>query len=66
MTTVCEKNQEQQLIQHLLQVPFFQKMSGHHLQLLVKLGQSKQVIAANLLWLEGDAPKALYICSRAR
>ena len=61
MTTVSGKNQEKQLIQHLLQVPLFQKMPGRHLQLLVKLGQSKQVAAADSLWLEGDAPKALYI-----
>ncbi|HIG54420.1 MAG TPA: cyclic nucleotide-binding domain-containing protein [Candidatus Latescibacteria bacterium] len=61
MTKVSAKNQEQQLIQRLMQLPLFQKMSGRHLQLLVKLGESKQVAAGDSLWLEGDAPKAFYI-----
>ena len=64
MTTISAKNQEQQLIQRLLQVPLFHKMSGRHVQLLLKLCQSKQVAADDSLWLEGDAPQGLYILLR--
>ena len=64
MTTLSAKNQVQQLIQRLLQVPLFHKMSNRHVQLLLKLGQSTQVAADDSLWLEGDEPRSLYVLLR--
>lgn len=64
MTTLSSKNQEQQLIQRLMQAPLFAKMSNRHLQLLLKLAQSKQVDADDSLWLEGDRARGLYVLLR--
>ena len=61
MTTLSAKNQEQLLIQRLMQVPLFEKMSSRHLHLMLQLGQSKQVAADESLWLEGDSSRGLYI-----
>ena len=61
MTTLSAKNQEQQMIQRLLQVPLFNRMSGRHIQLLVKVAQSVKVNAGDLLWLDGDDPESLFV-----
>ena len=60
-TTLATKNQEQLLLQRLAQVPMFQRLTGKHLQVLLKLTRTLAIDSGEALWKEGDSCRALYI-----
>jgi hypothetical protein len=58
---LAAKNQEQQLVQRLLQLPLFAHMGGKQLQVLLKLSRTLALEPEESLWLEGDAPRGFYM-----
>lgn len=55
------KAQEQALLQKLLQVPVFTRLSGQYLQQLLKAAKPKALSAGASVWDPGEACKGLYI-----
>ena len=60
-TSLAAKNQEQALIGKLLQIPFFSKLTGRHINLLLKLAQPMNVDADESLWMEGDPCRGFFL-----
>lgn len=58
------KNQEQQLIQRLLQLPIFARMAAPQVQVLLKIARSLALEPGESLWLKGDSPRSLYLLLR--
>lgn len=55
------KAQEQALLQKLLQVPVFTRLSGQYLQQLLKVAKPRAVSAGASVWSPGEACKGLYV-----
>lgn len=55
------KAQEQALLQKLLQIPVFTRLSGQYLQLLLKVAKPKAIKEGEAVWSPGEACKGLYI-----
>ena len=58
---LAAKNQEQQLLQRLLQLPIFAQMTAPQMQVLLKVSRSLALEPGESLWLEGDSPRSLYL-----
>lgn len=58
---LAAKNQEQQLIQRLLQLPIFTNMAASQMQGLLKISRSLALESGESLWLKGDSPTSLYL-----
>ena len=60
-TTFASKNQEQLLIQRLMRVPVLHRLTGKHLQVLLRCARTVSIEPGEALWLEGDPCRAMYI-----
>lgn len=55
------KSQEQLLIQRLLQVPLFQRLTSKQIQILLKSCQRQTIEVDESLWIEGDPSQEIYL-----
>lgn len=63
---VSSRAQEQALLQKLLHVPMFSRLSGQQMQVLVKAAKPKMAKPEEVLWNAGDPCKGIYILLKGR